>query len=781
MVAASNPVLRLRRLIRERRRGIIAAAVAATVATALAAPVAAGAGVFGMEADRADASAGAAAAGAGASASTTEETTETGFVSIDLAPTVGTTLDPAAVVAVDVEITNGTGEPVPAGIVRLTRSEAAIDDRAELAAWLDDGTEHPAEILAETASPALAAGSTVRVAITAPAGSLDPVIGPVFGVGAEIVVEGGAVAAETAVFASSALTPTAATPRLALAYAITVPAETDGLIAPDLLELWTGPVGLLSRELDAVADQSVAVAVDPRIIASIRVLGSSAPASSLLWLDRLAGISNEVFPLAYADADLTGQTQSGVGVLPAPSFADVLDPDDFGTGAGGEGDEGATAQDAAASASPSPSVEPTTEPEAPDTLPTTDELLSWPYTRTDLAWPAAATVASGDLAAFRTAGLTTTILEAANVTGTAPDSSATVEGESVVVADAGISDALRAAASASGEITWAEATGRIGAELAMRASVGDGGIVLATFPRGATTQSARVGSLVGELGTWGWAGSASLSEAIGAPPVDLPLVSTSEDATRLDYLARLFDSDARMGQFATVLADPTLLTAPTRRALFALLDESWRTDFDAWADAVGERLVDQTATMNAISVAPSSTVNVLSSQTGVPTTVENLLPYPVTVFVDAQPSNGRLLVEERVETTVAPESRSNVIVPVAAGVGRGEVTLTVSLFSAAGVQVGRPIEITANVQADWEGIGAAILAALVVAFFGFGIWRSVRRRRRTKAEASASATTDDADATDDAGPADPAAPADAPGATELPRAQQPTTEDRTDG
>ena len=83
----------------------------------------------------------------------------------------------------------------------------------------------------------------------------------------------------------------------------------------------------------------------------------------------------------------------------------------------------------------------------------------------------------------------------------------------------------------------------------------------------------------------------------------------------------------------------------------------------------------------------------------------------MTVVVDVNPSNGRLIVEDQVEATVEPESRSTVRVPVAAGVGNGEVSLAVSLTSTQGVPIGQTVIIPANVQADWEGVGAAILGA----------------------------------------------------------------------
>ena len=44
--------------------------------------------------------------------------------------------------------------------------------------------------------------------------------------------------------------------------------------------------------------------------------------------------------------------------------------------------------------------------------------------------------------------------------------------------------------------------------------------------------------------------------------------------------------------------------------------------------------------------------------------------------------------------------------------------------------------IPANVQADWEGLGAAIIATIVVLVFGIGVWRNIRRRRRERAAAA---------------------------------------------
>nr|WP_279433506.1 DUF6049 family protein [Agromyces protaetiae] len=340
---------------------------------------------------------------------------------------------------------------------------------------------------------------------------------------------------------------------------------------------------------------------------------------------------------------------------------------------------------------------------------------------------------------MRGAGYTTTILDAANVEpiNGQPNAAAAVEGESAIVADATLSAALQAAAAATSDAEWGEASGRLSAELALRAAAGETSTLVATFARDAGVQPARVGATLAELEHWPWSPPANLAGAIGAPPTDRTLVDGHQGDGRLGGIRRLFESETSLTSFASVLDDPDVLTAPARRSLLALLDVAWIEDPAGWSTAVGEQLTEWNDARNAISVAPSSQVNVLSAGANFPTTVENKLPYPVNVVVHASPSNGRLVIEEDVTVTVPAESRTNVLVPVKAGVSNGNVVLTVTLSSPTGVPLGQPVQIPANVQADWEGVGATILAVVLVLFFGIGIWRNIRRRRRERAEAAA--------------------------------------------
>src|SRR5690606_22172964 len=83
---------------------------------------------------------------------------------------------------------------------------------------------------------------------------------------------------------------------------ITAGPRSVGLLSADELTEATGPDGRLTALLDAVASAprlSTILAVDPAVLASIRVLGSAAPTVALDWLDRLDGMPNERFALQF--------------------------------------------------------------------------------------------------------------------------------------------------------------------------------------------------------------------------------------------------------------------------------------------------------------------------------------------------------------------------------------------------------------------------------------------------------------------------------------------------
>ena len=150
--------------------------------------------------------------------------------------------------------------------------------------------------------------------------------------------------------------------RLAIAVPITVPASSIGLIDAEALEAYTRPLGVLTRQLDAVFGRQVAIGVDPMIIASIRALGTTAPESAIAVARATRGCPEPDLP-----ARPTPTSTSRSPRRPAPprcrcptSF--TLDP----------------AIVAPVEPTETPSPEPTDEaddPDAPD-VPTVEELLA---------------------------------------------------------------------------------------------------------------------------------------------------------------------------------------------------------------------------------------------------------------------------------------------------------------------------------------------------------------------------------------------------------------------
>ena len=342
---------------RRRPRATVITLAAAALAALVVTPIAAYAGglvpfdavsvtttAFAGPADRAGADR-AADTSAGRQSAAAES--DTGVL-LRIAPTVSTTLALDAPLTVDVEIVNATTESLATGTLRLIRSADAIDDVTEIDEWVGGaGADAPSTpgaasvTLAESESRALSPGSVAVVSFTVPPAALDELAGsPVVGLGAELLVDATVVATGADVFATNAA-PVGDPLAVALVAPLTVPAPGAGVLDAAQLESWTGPLGLLSRELDALAGRPVAIAIDPRIIASIQVLGTSAPPSATAWLDRLRGVPNEIFPLAYADADVAIQAQLALPNLLAPtSFSDLLDPADFAsTGAGADAAE----------------------------------------------------------------------------------------------------------------------------------------------------------------------------------------------------------------------------------------------------------------------------------------------------------------------------------------------------------------------------------------------------------------------------------------------------------
>lgn len=678
-------------------------------------------------------------------------------LTVTVAPDNGGILAPGQDLTVQVSVTNGAATSFVAGTVELWFDTSPIDSRKSLTTWLSStDAAAGAQTIGRTRVAGLEPGMTSVVRVTVPAASV-PLAGRtdqgVFGIGATVSIGSG-----TRAGARSTLVwnPGTEIPRsnVSLVMPITAPATAAGLISAADLAAFTAPNGILTRQLDGLLGHpAVAIGLDPMILASIRVLGTSAPASATQWMVSLSLLPNDVFSLGFGDADLAGQFQSGLTAPLAPTaLGYAMDPANFQTEPEPVGEPTATPTAGTPGATPTPT--PTT-PAGP-VLPTLDELIAWPFTLHGIAWPAENSVRTADIASLVSNGFTTPILSgdntnAADLTAT-PSAVLPIAGGKALASDAGISSALRDAATATDDTTWNAAMSKVNAQLGLVSE--EGGTqhnLVVTLGRAWPSSGTQLERTFRAIQTSPWATAVTLPQIVSsAPTPGLAVKNRSEAAARITGIKGLLDTEARIDDFATILDDPTTMTGQNRAQLLTLLGVSWLEPRNDWASAVSNNLRASFRTLDSVKILPTENVNLVSAQGSIPFTVSNgLRNEAVTIVLSASPSNSRLEIDEDATKRIQPDSRATVLVPVKAKLGNGQVILTLQLLSPTGVKIGMPTAVTVDVHADWEGIGALIIGVLLVLLFGFGIVRNILRRRRENAAGEGGDSDADADAAAD--------------------------------
>ncbi|WP_220033633.1 DUF6049 family protein [Curtobacterium sp. MCSS17_011] len=528
---------------------------------------------------------------------------------------------------------------------------------------------------------------------------------------------------------------------VSVAMPVTVPKSTDGILTAPVLAAATSVDGTLTQQLDAAEDHNVAVAVDPRIIASIRILGDNAPSSAVTWLQRLQSLRNETFALPYADADVTGLRQAGSdGILSPISLDQSVKSENF---PGAEtpaptptATPGQTSSPAPTEASSDSATTGDGTDQAQQTLPTTESLLDFPYSMDSIAWPTEGTVSSADLPALERAGTKTTIVSSGNTSAgadTTITASEKIGDDHVLVSDQSMSSMLRRAATATDRQSWSSTMSELTATLATsaRAATATGPILL-TLGREWPSDSARLSQALDALESTAWVAPADLSTASKAVAGSLTLASASTGEARIDQLRRLVRGEQGLSAFATILGDPNQLTAPARLRLLALASNAWRDDDQGLAAAVDARTAAWAKSTTEVGIVDSSSLTLLGDRSSLPVSIRNSSDYPVTVHLSVQPSNSALrVVRNDIVVEIQPDSSTRATVPVQS-VANGRVELTMSLSSPTGVAVAQPATVELNVQAQWETVITAVAAIALIGIFGFGIFRSIRKRIRRR-------------------------------------------------
>ncbi len=533
--------------------------------------------------------------------------------------------------------------------------------------------------------------------------------------------------------------------QLAVVYPLTTPPDAVGLLDAAALERYTGPVGLLTRQLDAVIGQPVAIGIDPRLIASVRVLGDRAPASATAWLDRLTAAPNDTFPLEYADADPAVLAAADALDRRTPTDFDfAIDPDDFGPPATESPVPAAPADPAAAD----PGDGDGTGTAAPP-LPVGDDLLDWDYTLPAIAWPADGTLAPGSVDDLAAAGFAQVLVDESQ----APDADAArvdlgdQAGIDGLVSNSELSTTARQIVHADSPAAAAAAGAALQVDLAAAAAARPGATAIVTIDRSWPLGTLYIDQLLAAVRLSPAADPVRLAQVIAGPVDAVELGDPTVDtAGRMTHVSRLIEAADDEERFATVADEPGELLAPRRLALLALLAVGWQaTDLD-WTSAVDAELDLSDEIVSAVQVVRGSDLLVLSNSTGLPITVSNDLEVPVTVEITARPLRPLLRIDPApIELAIEPGA-SNTVYIQAQAVTNGEVPVRVSLRSPDGVQIGDRRIVTVDLQAQWETVGIVVGIVLAVVFAA-GIARNIVRRRRQNRRDDA----DDSAGTDPAG------------------------------
>jgi hypothetical protein len=663
---------------------------------------------------------------------------QTAGISLVAAPGASGVLKPGEDLIIIGTLSNGTSTAIAAGTVSVYLDLNAFSSRTELNNWLDksDSDDHSrtmTEVL-QGASPAVPAGEVrnIYLSVSAAAIGLDPSPSAWGARALSVSISNGdsqlATANSSIVwFPGGSFQAT----KLALVAPIAAPPGTSGLITADDLATLTGPSGTLTRELDQSIERHVALAIDPMVIVSIRILGRTAPASATNWLARLAAAGNDTFALSYADADLATMSQLGSGSLLAPTDF-TIDPKLFPT----------------PQATPTPSSTPgltggpTPSPTAPSVgpvLPTSETILDWNYTIKGLAWPLDDTVVKNDLDVFAKSGLTSTILSSGNASygnvGYTPGASAAVEKHPVLISDATISRQFRAAVTAPTAVAWQQAVAGLSASVAVatRERPDDARTLLGTLGRTyPTSTGSRLSDTLAALTALPWVGSSTLSDAMAMKPVEATITAKPEAASRITQAKNLLAAESSVGTFSSVLVNPPLLTGPHRLDLLATLSSGWIGNTTGWKSAYAHYLKASTTITRSVTIVESSSIIQPSDKISLPVTVRNDLNFPVAVIVTVHSPSGILhVVENRVPLTVEANSQAGARVAVQS-VANGDVVLEVSLSTVSGQPISLPSFVDVNVQAQWETAITVSIGALLLGVFGFGIWRNIAKRRKVR-------------------------------------------------
>lgn len=501
-----------------------------------------------------------------------------------------------------------------------------------------------------------------------------------------------------------------------------------------------------SRDLQSEAFASALMGAANELIAlpeGDADLGALALSGNTGFWDR-ASRSIAAFPSSLREAGWVAPTTSPASPTPSPSAS-------------------ATATSATETPSPaassSPSGQSGTTTTAPDAGPTILRNVAWPADTTfgtaflsNYASPDQITIAPAS-ALTPAEEVTFTSYARVNVNPATGETATDGTGARTLAQQADLASILSWNASGGDELDAEQALAAITA-IIVRERPASSRTLFAAAARG-TTINESLTKRVNALFSPRWVSAQTFSDIASSEPTDVERQTV--DAGTLDpdtstAISAMSSSLTSLAPLAKATDDPdAVYDSVTPQILPSLAAQRTPSEQLDSATAMTSQI---TGMLSAVSVEPSSTVNLINKSANFPVLVRNNLPWPVHVDVTLVPDDPRLRATPALSQTLAAQGATTVEVPVGA-IGSGDIEVTYKVTTPDGHILDDSQTVTVRMRAGWEDAITAVIASLFGALFLVGITRSLRKRAARKAQGSPEADSPEAGSAD-AGSADEA-------------------------
>ena len=466
-------------------------------------------------------------------------------------------------------------------------------------------------------------------------------------------------------------------------------------------------------------------------------LGALALSGNTGFWDR-ASRSIAAFPSSLRETGWVAPTTSPASPTPSPSAS--------ATAASATETPGPTAS--------SPSGQSGTTTTAPDAGPTILRNVAWPADTTfgtaflsNYASPDQITIAPAS-ALTPAEEVTFTSYARVNVNPATGETATDGTGARTLAQQADLASILSWNASGGDELDAEQALAAITA-IIVRERPASSRTLFAAAARG-TTINESLTKRVNALFSPRWVSAQTFSDIASSEPTDVERQTVDAgtlDADTSTAISAMSSSLTSLGPLAKATDDPdAVYDSVTPQILPALAAQRTPSEQLDSATAMTSQI---TGMLSAVSVEPSSAVNLINKSANFPVLVRNNLPWPIHVDVTLVPDDPRLRATPALSQTLAAQGATTVEVPVGA-IGSGDIAVTYKVTTPDGHILDDSQTVTVRMRAGWEDAITAVIASLFAALFLVGITRSLRKRAARKAQGSPEAGSTDAGSADEA-------------------------------